>query len=49
MSDEHHNFAQALIKSSQFIHFCDEFFSDTSVGGSGELTNFQMFKAIMLS
>jgi hypothetical protein len=47
MSDEHLTFAQALIKSSQFIHFCDEFFSDLSVGGSGDLTNFQMFKAII--
>jgi hypothetical protein len=43
MSDEHFAFAKALVTSSQFIHFCDEAFSDISFGGDGELTNFQMF------
>ena len=47
MSDVHLKFVQALVGSSQFIHFCDEFFSETTVGGDGELTNFQMFKSIM--
>lgn len=47
MSEEHHNFAKALVSSSQFIHFCDEYFTDTTAGGTGELTNFQMLKAIM--
>jgi hypothetical protein len=47
MSEDHVRFASALLKSTQFIHFCDEFFSDVSVGGDGELTNYQMLRAIM--
>ena len=35
-------FAQKLMESSQFIHFCDDFFSD-------ELNNFQMLHAILKS
>lgn len=30
-----------------FIGFCDEAFSDLSCGGDGELTNYQMFQAII--
>ena len=49
LSDHHHAFAKALVESSQFIHFCDDYFTDLAAGGAGELNNFQMFKAIIAS
>jgi hypothetical protein len=40
--DLHGKFAQALTVSSQFIHFCDDYFS-----GAAELNNYQLFRAIV--
>ena len=40
--DVHAKFAQALTASSQFIHFCDDYFS-----GAAELNNYQMFRSIV--
>ena len=37
-------FAEALVLSSQFVHFCDDYFVEEE---KGEVKNFQMFKAIM--
>ena len=37
-------FAEALVQSSQFVHFCDDYFVEEE---KGEVKNFQMFKAIM--
>ena len=40
--DHHAKFAQELTNSSQFIHFCDDYFT-----GAAELNNYQMFRAIV--
>ncbi len=37
-------FAEALVQSSQFVHFCDDYFVEEE---KGEVKNFQMFKAII--
>lgn len=42
MYDQYGYFAKELTKSSQFIHFCDDYFSGTS-----ELNNYQLFKSIV--
>lgn len=44
LTDQHLKFAEALLKSSQFVHFCDDYFA-----GTGQLNNFQMFKAILVA
>lgn len=40
--EAHTNFAKELTTSSQFIHFCDDYFT-----GAAELNNYQMFRAIV--
>ena len=40
--ETHAKFAQELTTSSQFIHFCDDYFT-----GAAELNNYQMFRAIV--
>jgi len=47
VSECHSQFARALVESQMFISFCDEAFSDIGWGGDGELTNYQMFQAII--
>jgi predicted metal-binding protein len=40
---QHHEFAKALVVSSQFVHFCDDYFAEV------DHNNFKMLKEIFMS